>query len=272
MDKRKAVTDSQTSVSSLQQLVQSVAVGAEELVSVIREIILDEQFQQVLRSITAGVEKMVFWEWVERACDQSGFLPYRAVPFDKFYRESRGNYDLFSTQVSEYYKTHEENILQDIGSFLETLEDIDMDRKETLKEAIMAHRYGLFRLPVRALLPDVERIILEDWLGRDKGHVETLNDKKIKEVIKNKNLEDFAPDSIYDLRLFGCLINVLYKHVSKLKEFQGENFPNRHAALHGWLPYSTRESSLNTIIFTDYTLRLVPLFKENTEVGGKTSC
>ena len=102
-------------------------------------------------------------------------------------------------------------------------------------------------------------------MGNDKEKIQTLGEGKLHEAIDSKNLDDFARDNTYDLRLFGCLINVLYKNGSKLKDFQGENFPNRHAALHGWLPYSTREVSLNTIIFTDYILRLVPLFKDSKD-------
>ena len=237
-DESGTKTNPQPLFPFLQQLVQSIAEGAEALTSVLREIVQDEQFQQALRSIAVGVEKMVFWEWVERACADSGFLPYRTVPFDELCRESEGNYELFSSQVSNYYESRQEDILQDIESRLETLDDVDVDRKESLQEAIMAHRYGLFRLPARALLPDIERIILEDWMGRDRGQVEKLSDRKISEVVENKRLEDVAPGSIYDFRLFGCLVDVLYKNGSKLKEFEGESLPNRHAALHGWLPYS----------------------------------
>lgn len=161
-----------------------------------------------------------------------------------------------------YYESKQEEILKDIESRLDTLENVDMDRKEALQEAIVAHRYGLFRLPPLALLPSIERIILEDWMGRDRGKIETLNERKIREIVVNKRLEEVMPDGIYDSRLFGCLINVLYKNGGKLKEFEGENLPNRHAALHGWLPYSTKEYSLNTIIFANYIIRLVPVFKK----------
>ena len=261
MGEQIAMTNSQQTVSSLQQLVQSVVAGAEKLLSWVRKVISDEQFQQAMRAIAAGVERMTYWEWVEKACAHSGFLPYRTVPFDEFYRENKDNYDLFSSRVSEYYEDHEEDILQNIESYLKTLKDVDVDRKATIQEAIMNHRDGRFRLTTRALLPDIERIILEDWMGNEKEKVQSLGEGMLHEVINKKNLEDFAPDNIYDLRLFGYLINVLYKNGSKRKEFQGENFPNRHAALHGWILYSTREDSLNIIIFADYILRLVPLFK-----------
>ena len=249
----------------LQRLVQSIVVGAEALNSVLREIAQDEQFQQALRLIAVGVETVFFWDWVERACAHSGFLPYRTVPFDEFYRESKGNYELFSSLVSNYYESQQKDILQDIESRLETLEYVDADRKETLREAIMAHRCGLFRLTARALLPDIERIILEDWMGMDRQKPGKLSDKMICKIVKNKRLKDVTPASIYDFRLFGCLVDVLYKNGGKLKEFEGEDLPNRHAALHGWLPYSSKEYSLNTIVFADYILRLVPVLKENDE-------
>ena len=131
MDGRRAIINYQRSVSSFQQLAQSFAAGYETLRSL-------AQIQQTLRSIVAGNEKLIYWRWVERASARSGFLPYRAVPFDEFFRESTGNYDLFSSRVSKYYELHQEDILQSIESYLETLEDIDVDRKATIQEAIVA--------------------------------------------------------------------------------------------------------------------------------------
>lgn len=264
-DERDTRKDGKPLNPFLQQVVQSLAEGARVLTSLIREVIQDDQFQQFIRAINAGVEAMEFWDWVEKACAQSGFLPYQTVPFVEFYRECEGNYERFFCRVSNYYKCRQEDILQDIESRLETSKVVDGDRKGALQEAIVAHRHGLFRLPARALLPDIERTILEDWMGRERGQIEKLSDRQVAMVVKNKSLEDVTPGSFYDYRLFGCLVNVLYKNGNNLKEFEGESLPNRHAALHGWLSYSTNEYSLNTIIFTDYILRLIPAFKNNED-------
>lgn len=262
MNEHRKMENTQHSAPLLQQAIQAIVAGIEDLTSTVRAIISDEQFQEMLQGVAAWVEGMTFWEWVEKTCADSGYLPNRIVPFREFYLEHKDDYDLFSARVSEYYQYNEEDILEDIESNLKTLA-IDMDRKATFQEAIKAHRHGLFRLTTRALIPDIERVILEDWMGRNRGDVEQLTKQKICDAVNKKHLEDFALDNIYDLRLFGGIVDVLYENGSKLGDFQGDIFPNRPAALHGWLSYSTRKNSLNIIIIADYVFRLTPLFKEN---------
>ncbi len=218
-------------------------------------------FLLAFQAFHAGVKPLVFWEWVERACSDSGFLPYRTVPFVEFYLECDEDFDVFSSCVSEYYESKEGGILQSIESYLESLDCVDEDRRETLQEAFKAHRSSQFRLTVPALLPLIERVILEDWMGKKKGEVHQLSKRMIHEAVDNFRLADFRPNSIYDLTLLRCLIGVLYENGGKLKESHRNLLPNRHAALHGWRSYSRKEESLNTFILVDYLYRLVPLFR-----------
>ena len=245
------------------QIVEGFAQLLTSIAPKTREVILEEvDFQKLslvaerIRLVADGVR---LWDWVEKASNQSGFLPFRTVPFDDFYSKSGDNYNLFYTHVSEYYANHQQEILHSIATQI-TLLDVSAGPKATLREAIEAHRHGLFRLTCRGLLPDIERVVREDWIGE--SGVGQLKVWKIEKAIEEKYLEDLTPDNWFNLVLFDLLINHLYRDGKNIKDFRGNPFPNRHAALHGWLDYPSQKNSLSTIIFADYIYRLGSTFKE----------
>ena len=216
---------------------------------------------QAAKLMAPIAEGITLWNWVEKACEECGFLPHRSIPFGEFYRECGDDYGLFAARVSEYYKNHEKNILQSIESELMN-SDIDTDRKETIQEAFKALECDITRLPVRALLPDIERTILEDWLGEPKGTTKTLKQKQIHMALEDITFADAVPNVIYDYRLFGRFAEVLYAYVFDPSKFQEKDIPNRHAALHGWVNYGTKEFCLNTLMLYAYIVRLTPILKK----------
>lgn len=221
---------------------------------------LGPALMQVARSIEPVIEGLTIWDWTEKTCEEFGFLPHRSVPFGNIYNECRENYDSFAARVSIHYKDYEKDILQSIESELMG-SDIDVDRKETIQEAFKALEYGLYRLPVRALLPDMERTMLEDWLGTPKGAVRTLSQKQIRTALKDLTYADAVPNALYDHRLFGKFAKELYLYVPQPSTFQREDIPNRHAALHGWVSCGTKKFCFNILVLYEYIVRLTPAFK-----------
>ena len=61
--------------------------------------------------------------------------------------------------------------------------------------------------------------------------------------------------------------NLLALLDAHLKRIPTEALPNRHAALHAWLAYSSKENSLNTIIFAEYVFRLGATFRKGKNGG-----
>ena len=66
-------------------------------------------------------------------------------------------------------------------------------------------------------------------------------------------------DNPLGLELFGVLINHLYEQVNDINRQQFINLPipNRHAAIHGLIVYSSMKNSFNTIIMADYIFQIV---------------
>ena len=49
----------------------------------------------------------------------------------------------------------------------------------------------------------------------------------------------------------------------ELARFERDPVPNRHAAMHGRVAYSTRKHSMNMLILTDYVFRILPPLEDS---------
>ena len=194
---------------------------------------------------------------IEEATKATGWLPYRTVPYDQFHREGV-EVDAFCAQVSCYYKDHSHIILQDIDCQLSNY-DVDAEAKATLRETLNAHNHGLYRCVCRTLLPEMERVIREDWIGV--GEVKALKQKWLEEKTNKHYLEDFILGGAADLVLLDLLLEDLFVWVKSREQVKGLSTVNRHAASHGWIPYSSMQYSMNSIICADYIFRMVTSFK-----------
>ncbi len=47
------------------------------------------------------------------------------------------------------------------------------------------------------------------------------------------------------------------------ERFEGDPVPNRHAAIHGRVAYSTHKHSMNMLILTDYVFRILPPLEDS---------
>ena len=205
-------------------------------------------------------------KWVEDASVETGYLPYRTVPFVRFRDECGDNYEEFHSLVLRHYESHQDDILLSIESQKEKL-TLSEEKMATFSEAIQGHKQGLFRLTCRALLPDVERVIYEDWL--DKSGIGSVKARELEKTIGDMPLRIFIQDRWSDWVLLNLLKCHVFSNGSKIKEFSQHPLANRNAALHGWLSYPSRKHSFNMIVFTDFIFRLGTFFNET--VKGKTS-
>ena len=218
--------------------------------------------QAVAQQLQPMIQGIVFYDQIAKSKEATGWLPYRTVPFAEFLRTCGADAAAFSAKVNEYYETYSSTITEDIASQIESY-DVDDEAKETLREALRAHSCGLFRCVCRVLLPEMERVIQADWRGVQ--GIQTLNQRTLETEINKYALSDFAPNGPHDLVIFGLFANHLFTWVQNRSQVDQETLPNRHAATHGWASYSSRQSSLNTIICADYIFRLTTNIKAANE-------
>ena len=231
--------------------------------------VLSAEFNRYLEPLTSNLARiakemeplaqtLVLSSRIARVTEVSGWLPYRTVPYGRFHQECGGEVNALSVRVSCYYKCHSQIILQDINSQLMRYA-VDEEAKATLREALKAHEHSLYRCVCRVLMPEIERVVREDWLGIEK--IGSLSQQCIEKKVDRHYLEDFIMDGPADFVLFGHFIEDLFVWVKNRRQVQRQSTVNRHAASHGWTAYSSMQYSLNTIICADYIFRMVTYFK-----------
>ena len=133
---------------------------------------------------------------------------------------------------------------------------VDQDTKETVIQALQAHESGLYRLVSRTLMAEIERVIRVQLRGKIVGR--GLN---VKETILSE-VDDLPMPSFHDLTSstmqYEAFEGHLYEQIDDENDrsrFADNPIPNRHAALHGLVPYSSEKSSLNSIFLMDFVLQ-----------------
>ena len=201
--------------------------------------------------IVRGLVEWAIW----RTTEESGWLPYHALPMDRVF----GDVDeAFGDRLDAYYRAHGMDIVRDVESAMASF-NVDDEAKATLREALRTHEHGLYRASCRVLLPEIERVIREDWLGI-KG-VQPLTQKALMTLPEHIELDDLAAE-LGDVVRFGGIFNAFAWF--ETIESPGPA-PNRHAATHAWAVYDSEQDSLNTIICADYVYRVATALKERKQ-------
>ena len=133
---------------------------------------------------------------------------------------------------------------------------VDQDTKETVIQALQAHESGLYRVVSPTLMAEIERVIREQLRGKivDRG-------LDVKKTILSE-VDDLPMSSFHDLTsstmqyetFEGHLYEQIYDENDRSR-FADNPIPNRHAALHGLVLYSSEKSSLNSIFLMDFVLQ-----------------
>ena len=125
-----------------------------------------------------------------------------------------------------------------------------------MSQILSAHEYGLYRLVPVAIMVEIERAVRVHLYGELVGRGRDIKGKIVDEIGK-------LPISAFQDITSGIiqhetLENHLYEHIDDdgdRSQFAENPIPNRHAAVHGLVPYSTEKSSLNSIFLADFVLQ-----------------
>ena len=208
--------------------------------------------------------RIAYYDEVATFYETTGWLPYRTAPFQlHFFLKHPKDRNEAHSSLSEYYEDSSSEILQDIETRIEGY-DIDSEAVAVVKEAVQAHREGLYRSTCRVLLPEMERVIRADWLEIEK--LIPVSEKHIRNGLQKQRLEDVVFDFPHDLVLFRIFHKHLFVPVHKTNPGDA-SVPNRHAGTHGWMAYSSMKDALNAIICADYVFRLVSSLKNPSSPG-----
>ena len=140
---------------------------------------------------------------------------------------------------------------------------VDQDSKETMNQALSAHEHGLYRLVPRAMVTEIERVARVQLRETIVGH--GLN---VKETILSK-VADLPISAFHDLTSGLIQYEALEKHLYQRiddenvrSQFAQSPIPNRHATVHGLVPYASEKSSLNSIFLADFVFLMITQIKK----------
>lgn len=158
------------------------------------------------------------------------------------------------------------------GAFRDQLAimDIDEEARATFEEALAAHGAGLYRATVRVLFPEIERVAREHLLGGSlKGMASLTEVRQAAGDLGWSDLKKFG-----DGPIFGQLAAMSYhlygtaKTPQRLAEVAASAIPNRHAAIHGLVSYSSAQSSLSALIMAEFMFKVISVLKHEPGIAS----
>ena len=216
---------------------------------------LSEVLAPHLQTLNQTLELFARYSNFMDSVDAAGWLPYDSVSV-QFVEECGGDASLLNRRLSEFYVEKWGCVQGEIESRLKVYA-ISEESKATFREALTAHREGLYRCVCRVVFPEIERVLRLHFFDGKAGWISSA--KLIERFTGQGELEDFMPRRAHGWTLFGRLIEHVYEEVNEenREEYLSDSIPNRHAALHGLVAYSTYKHSVNMIILADYVFQVI---------------
>ena len=233
-----------------------------------------------MEPVARGLVALSDWDLLSKVLNAAGWLPHYTTPLS-LVEDYSGDDFAVRNKLNEYYGQNWPSVRRALESQIAEY-NVDEEAKATFMEALDAHGYGLHRSVCRVLFPEIERMLRSELFGRWTWNVSY---KEIVEtLIEGKWLEDFLPGGWFDFDYFGHLtaaisqrsddaldekIFGLFSRVDEedLQRVDQDPVPDRHAAMHGFVSYSSQQNSLNAIFIADYMFRLISSFKTDQTDG-----
>lgn len=187
-----------------------------------------------------------------------GWLPHHTTPFKLVLEASP---DKLAGCLAEYYLNEWDQIREAIFSRVDRY-DVDPEAKATFGEALSAHGHGLYRSSCRVLFPEMERVLWIEVHGSDWKKDKITSQKEFIELAGSRLPAGIVLTDPWAFKLYQTLSDHLYERVEESNREQFESIPNRHAAVHGRIIYSSLKHSMNTIIMADYVFAAISAVKE----------
>ena len=162
--------------------------------------------------------------------------------------------------VLSYYRENWSTVSQVIEKELSECH-VDRDAKEAVRQALIAHENRLYQLVPPSLFAAIERAV-RVCLYDDKVGSISVKDRLVNLV--GRLPISVLPDGLLAFVGFTQLSHHLYEniHTDDVRErFLDASIPNRHAAIHGLVIYSSEKSSLNAIFAAMYVFRILTVLK-----------
>lgn len=217
---------------------------------------ITSRIQTQLTALTPAIEKYLKHEERCKRLERAGWLPHPASPWHLLNDESLDD-DSLNEAVEAYYAQNWQVVKASIERAIDGYA-IDDEAKATFRDALAAHEIGLYRCVPRTLFPEIERVSRAEL--HDGAMDKIASQPKLQEAMGNLCPSDLARDGISGLRLYRKLVEHLYASMptpERVAAIAAEPVPNRHAAVHGYVPYNTARHSVNALIIAEYLFHAI---------------
>ena len=206
------------------------------------------------------------WNISREVMSQAGWLPHYTTPFEKV-AQCRNDPGKVKQLLLDYYENNWTEVRAQIEDRLSEYK-LDSEAKEVMIEALDGHEAGQYRSVCRLIYPEIDRLFRVEMFNNAVG--QKSSKKLVGSLVDNQRpFGTFTPRGLYDLTMFSYLTKSMGLHGSNIsdafiiglfesvdatniKRFEVSEIPNRHAAVHGLISYSSRQNSLNAIFMADY--------------------
>jgi hypothetical protein len=226
-----------------------------------------ERFRRQMEAMQATLaplaEQLKWIEDQERQCERlerAGWLPHKSSPFDMLKSNAIDDADVDSA-VAEYYARNWPAVSATLRSEIDGC-SLDDEARECFAEAVAAHGAGLYRCAPRLLFPEIERVARLELHGGELDRI--TNQDKLVQAIGSLTPAEMASTGVTGLRFYKKLTEHLYRHLKdadRVAAAKADPVPNRHAAVHGIISYTSAKSSLNALLVADYLLQAISTIK-----------
>ncbi len=185
----------------------------------------------------------------------TGWLPVHTLSIE-FVEQWSNDTSLLEAKIGEFYRNNWESIRQEFEDNLDSYQIAD-ETRSTFLEALAVHESGHYRCVCCVLFPAIERELR--FAANEISTGSMASNKKVKGFANRGSLEEMLPGEAHSWILFGRLVGHLYDdvNVGNIAQYEIDDVPNRHAALHGTIAYSRFKHSVNMLVMADYVFKVV---------------
>jgi hypothetical protein len=213
-----------------------------------------DSMQPYLKQMTVGMAQ-------SRALAGAGWLPHATLPMDVV-NQNLDDPEGLSDSLEKYYRENwslvRDKLVARVQSYL-----IDDEAKAAFRETLEAHGHSLYRLVCRSVFPEIERVARAELHDNDLS-IRITSQKMLQELAGETPVDEVDPHGFLGLELFKKLTGHSYAQVENeqaREQMRMDAVPNRHAALHGIVTYSSFKNSLNAIFLADYVFQIINAFR-----------
>ena len=193
-----------------------------------------------------------------RQFENAGWFPHGTFPTEVF-DDSQSEAEIDRKVLAHYrenWMAVQESIENELSGYL-----ISEREKSVLRQALQAHRSGLYDLVSPTLFSEVEKVV------RVHLHENKLGNIAVGREVANRIAElpiSAFPDRFVGYVGFDLWSRQLYANIQtndQRERFSSLSIPNRHAVIHGLVDYQPEKNSLNSIFIASYVFQMITAIK-----------